>query len=410
MREAKTHAMRRGALGAAIAVAMLLGGCDESHSPCNAGETQCSRLCVDLATSTSSCGACRNACPALAQCQDGACVCPAAQPDVCDGACVNLQSDSAHCGTCAQACGFGSCVGGACVCATSPATVTNCGGSPACVDTARDRQHCGGCTTACPLDSAVCAESACVCPASQPTECPVDHPSACVSLQTDTRHCGSCENPCKATEECALGVCGCPAALPDICSGACVALETDTYNCGACGTVCTANRVCTARQCLCGAALPDECGGACVSLAADPEHCGTCTTRCPLNATCSERACVCAHAAPLCQGSCCAGGAACCADGTCPLAHDNGLGASYYDCAQLGTYTVTAATEAAFAWDPAGALGPTTFAECVVWQGATRCAVWCFGGFAQGLVHLNSTGTGCPAPTLINEPGTYRWD
>jgi len=92
------------------------------------------------------------------------------------------------------------------------------------------------------------------------------------------------------------------------------------------------------------------------------------------------------------------------------LAHDNGLGGSYLDCAPLQTFTAAAAAKAAASWSPNGQSAATSCTDCVARTNGTQCAVWCYGGSAPGLVRVNESGTVCLCPVSLSGSSTFAWD
>ncbi len=430
----------------AVGLLTLLTACDPV---CPVGQAKCGGICTDLQSDAMACGKCGESCPAGGACIKGQCGCPEGT-QACGGVCIDTSTSAEHCGGCGRACGLGTCQSGVCVCATSPATVRSCEGSPQCVDVSSDPRNCGGCGAAC-RTGAVCASSACSCPASIPDACP----AACVDLRSDAKNCGTCGNACPLKGAvCATGACACPAAQPDACTGACVDLKSDTKNCGTCGKACNAGETCEAGACVCpspatlctlasGAVCTDlktdpqncntcgnvcgagqscvaglctcesgkrRCAGLCVDTATDVNNCGGCGTSCGVGETCSAGKCY----ALVCDKEGCAGGTACCTSGDCPLAHRNGAGGTYYDCHALGSptlagsYTEAMATAAARAWSPTGK-SVSGCSGCVAVSRDTQCGQWCWSGGVQGLAAITSGGAGCGfCPT--SSSGAFYWE
>jgi hypothetical protein len=98
------------------------------------------RRCVDPATDAAHCGGCNRACPATAECVDGACRCgegstfcpretvpwEAVDPPEAVGVCLDLATSQASCGACGTACASAErCVDGCCVpCCAYPSAAT----------------------------------------------------------------------------------------------------------------------------------------------------------------------------------------------------------------------------------------------------------------------------------------------
>jgi hypothetical protein len=84
------------------------------------------------------------------------------------------------------------------------------------------------------------------------------------------------------------------------------------------------------------------------------------------------------------------------------VAHGNGLGQTYYDCYQQGTWSRVTAGSASAAWN-AGPVTPyevvpSCFLDCLGWQTGTSCAVWCYGrNSLAGRVGLNAVNNDCNA-------------
>lgn len=349
----------------------------------------------------------------------------------CGVTCVDLQTSADHCGACGHGCGLGSCVAGACVCETTPATVTSCGAasSPECADTATDGANCGTCGHGCSkeLAGSQCAGGACQCLDPRPDRCA----SGCKNLQTDASNCGDCGHACPLTNDvCVGGACQCPAGLPDTCGsspGTCVSKAKDPKNCGDCGHACPAAATCSGSTCQCPAATPTICAATntCANLKSDVNNCGACGIVCaagascttPTNATTAQCACptgdvVCGRSSGV-AGKCCAGNG-CCPSGACQTAHANGLGQSYYDCGALDEHTQSQAVAAAQAWAPAGTpVESTTCVDCICAIQGTQAAVWCYaGGTAAGRVGLYDGVTSCLATPGCPQQGAsnvFTW-
>ncbi len=396
------------------AAASLSAGCG---TPCPSGQIKCSQGCVDLQSDFNSCGACSHVCPQGASCNAGACGCPGGTT-LCGGACVDLQSDSSNCGACGQACGAGSCVSGACVCDTTPATVANCGGNPACIDTAGDAKNCGGCGMACPLANETCSGGTCGCAAPDSAECPSANPTACVDEQSDARNCGGCGVTCLTGGDCDGGVCGCPAprvGCPSANPTACVDQTSDAKNCGGCGVACPTGQTCQSSVCC----ATTVCGGACIDTTTDIHNCGACGKACSgATPACVGGACCGSGTTVVCDHMCCGGGNSCCANNACQTQHFNALGgpqgATFFDCNAVDS--PAAAQAAAQFWSPGGAApaNESTFTgqSCFAWQthDGTQCAVYCASGSAApGLVKLTLASAGCALP-FVGDSSSQSWE
>jgi hypothetical protein len=109
----------------------------------------------------------------------------------CGEVCVDLNLDPAHCGSCDQACDAGAvCLMGACE--TCGGGTTPCG--DACVDTKVDPQNCGGCGTAC-RGNEVCAQGMCS------TQC---GDGVMNGFETDVDCGGPLCNPCVEGKSCGM--------------------------------------------------------------------------------------------------------------------------------------------------------------------------------------------------------------
>jgi hypothetical protein len=345
-----------------LVIVATIAGCPPSEEEiCPSGQVLCGG-CYDPAgfqADRNNCGMCGVRCPATATCSAGQCVCPTGQAD-CGGSCVDILGDAARCGSCDTPCNLGTCSAGTCVCDAGTASCTGPG-------------------------------------------------SQCVDPTSDADNCGSCRAACPALESCEGSTCTCPAPY-EICSGVCSDTAADPANCGTCGVVCPlANAVCTGGECACPASAPTRCPAvtptACVDLQTDRRNCGICSRICPTTASCTGGTCRC-PAGPFagCNGSCCAGGATCCASsGNCQTEHLNGVGGHFYDCSPLYTpeqTTLAAALTAADSW-AAGTTDHNVCNSCVARRTGSRCAVWCYGtSSAAGHVRqTNSTACACPTPS-----------
>jgi len=335
---------------------------------------------------------------------------------LCDGVCRDaayFQSSPDDCGACGVACGLGACAGGACEC-DAPATLC-AQANPRCVDTATDAGNCGGCGVACTKPGAQCQGGTCGCFAPADEDCG----TYCADLATDEQNCGACGSACtKPGSQCdGTTPCACLAPRDTDCGTYCADVSGDEQNCGACGRRCPAGATCggTTPTCRCpsGTTLCADGGGeVCADLQTDEGHCGGCTTSCPSGATCTAGSCACpAGPAMGCGDACCPGGAACCTDGTCPLAHANGLGQTYYDCGALDAWTVEQAGLAARAWYPGGTPGMAAGCpvNCLCMASVGEAAVWCYTGSKDAGLALVTPSPNCLAAWCPSPGNGFDW-
>jgi len=344
---------------------------------------------AELLTSPASCGACGNACPAVANarptCAEGRCgfQCSPGYGD-CDGMAANgcetdLQGDRDHCGTCETRCtaasgAAASCAMGSCASRCGDG-LADCDGNAAngCeTDTRTSAARCGSCSTPCapPNATGACAAGVCGVGSCNPgfANCDGDPGNGC---ETDTRsnalHCGACVTVCRfegAGARCSAGVCertDCGPGLGD-CDGSTAngcetTLATSVSHCGACGNACRlANATAT-----CGS-------GRCAVLACNPGYAdcdGNPTNGCEVDTRTSVGSC------GRCGNACNAtNGAATCAAGVCGITCASGFG----DCdgmAANGCETNLNTTAArcgscSVACAPANATGACTSGRCGV--------------------------------------------
>lgn len=204
-------------------------------------ETCGGKDCVALASDTSNCGACDNACPAGVACENGTCSCPTGAKS-CSGSCVDVSKDVQNCGGCGNTCSAGSsCEDGQCTC---PSSFKSCGGT--CADLQSDPKNCGACGAACSANQ-VCLTGKCAAGCGSLAQCG----GSCVDTQTSVLSCGGCDKACAAELTCAGGKCGC--ATGELCGTSCVDTRTDAANCGQCGVTCGAGEACVGGACQCSA-------------------------------------------------------------------------------------------------------------------------------------------------------------
>ncbi len=402
-------ARRSGWTAALVGLALAGAGCVKEPN-CLAGQVACGGTCI-LADTVDNCVYCGVRCPAGASCTPSGCQCPSGEASCGYGLpCVSLSS-KANCGACGHDCGLGTCSAATMPASCDCGTYTSCGpsASPECVNTAKDQKNCGACGYNCGLGT--CIGGVCSCSAGAGiADCGAGTSPQCVDTLTDERNCGGCGNVCGSGQSCSQGKC-CATGWTN-CSGVCVNTSTDASNCGTCGNVCTSGN-CSAGHC-CNTGLT-WCGTSCVNASTDSSNCGTCGNACSASQVCLGGVCQCQAPTVLaCGTACCAGSACCNGDTTCQLAHPNGLGQTYYDCAALGTpgdgttYTATMAVLAGEGWAP-GSSGDAAFpcgggyCNAVVANG--QCAVWCYQSMLAGYVHLDDLATVCLCPTT----GDSKW-
>ncbi|WP_437508065.1 cadherin-like beta sandwich domain-containing protein [Sorangium sp. So ce1099] len=316
---------------------------------CEAGQSLCGDVCVDLATDAAHCGSCDIACAAGELC-NGAGQCAAtctAGLLACDDTCVDPDTDRDHCGakgdcsgdSAGAVCAAGEVCNGSGECELScQSGLVACDGT--CVDPDTDRDHCGA-TGDCTGESAgvACAAGE-ICNGSG--ECELSCQSGlvacdgtCVDPDTDRDHCGAtgdCRGDragaaCAAGEVCnGAGECelSCQSGLV-ACDGTCINPDTDRDHCGAtadctgesAGVACATGEVCNgAGECelSCQSGLV-ACDGTCIDPDTDRDHCGAtadCTGESAGVACATGEVC---NGSGACEASCQSGLVAC--DGTC---------------------------------------------------------------------------------------------
>lgn len=294
-----------------------LGACAAGYASCNSiADDGCETL---LASSTSHCGACGNACAAGQICAGGTCMastCGAGTGN-CDGNAGNgcetsLSNDPNNCGSCGNVCSFGNaspqCSGGSCSLGACVSGFGNCDGNAGngCeTPLGNDPGNCGACGNGCSFAnaSAGCSGGSCQfggcnggfgnCDGNAGNGCETD-------LSRSLGNCGACGNGCSIANGAAIcsgGVCGvdscvggyanCNGLVGDGCESR---IDSDPNNCGACGRVCSAFGAqsvgCSGSTCtmVCDDNHAD-CNGnpsdGCETDLTSPDHCGSCTLVCP---------------------------------------------------------------------------------------------------------------------------------
>ena len=237
------------ATGACVAGACAVTACAAGYGDCDANATNGCE--VDTRGSTSHCGMCGRACPAVANalpgCVGSTCVmaCLAGfadcNTDASDGCEVDTRADVNHCGRCGDRCvranATGTCRSGLCAVATCDANFGDCDGDPSngCeVNTQTSPSHCGMCGSACPAPPnavATCAGATCgfTCAAGF-GDCDGDASNGCeVDLRVTPSHCGACGNAC-SSGVCAASACQAPRCDDGVRNGS----ESDTDCGGSC--------------------------------------------------------------------------------------------------------------------------------------------------------------------------------
>jgi hypothetical protein len=241
-------------------------------TPCPAGQTMCSGICVSNSDPAYSCGTC------LA----GGCALPHAEP---------------------------ACTAGQCTIATcQPGWVDNDGlASNGCETSLASPTTCTSAQLSCSGATSLCSPTGCVSTCTPPlTECS----GSCVDLTASPDFCGSCTFSCYPEgpgdrlyggfPTCTVsGTCGALSCFPGFtsCSGSCVNTQTDSNNCGVCGNQCPSvgGAVTTCVGGTCAALCPlgwTDCNSTCVVTQTDQQNCGACGAACPTGQLCVQSACV----------------------------------------------------------------------------------------------------------------------
>ena len=209
------------------------GGCGGSLAECDGNlETVCE---TDTSASNLHCGACDQACTAVADAEHG---CVAGKCSItsctngrenCDnfyenGCETNPMTNSDHCGTCGNSCAapdaITACVAGTCLLAQCVMGKLDCDmdAKTGCeVDPATNVDHCGACGAACfgAFATMACVNSQCMIGSCDPNyiDCDQIPENGCErDSLTDHAHCGTCGNDC-GTGGCRNGTCVLPELL-----------------------------------------------------------------------------------------------------------------------------------------------------------------------------------------------------
>jgi hypothetical protein len=397
--------------------------------------------CETPLNTTTNCAACGATCDTVnsvgaacngSKCTYSACApgygdCNTAAPDT-DGCETQLNTIN-NCGGCGIKCDTATsagaaCIAGKCVYTGCSAGYSDCDQSGAnangCETPLTSTNNCGTCGAKCDTatsGTATCNYSASGTPATTCTyatcsagyaDCSKTAPDTdgCETPITTVTNCSGCGKACDTIHStpsactggscqysaCASGYADCSKTAPDL--DGCETPTTTTTNCGGCGRLCNSTNTTAANL---------SCSGT-----------GTCNSACNVGfVNCNQ------PAAPSTDDGCECAGNGCCGTG-CQTSHNNGVGQKFYDCAPLGTYNVTQATEAAAA--ATSQPGSTTLASCgtgasvqsvlckVVTFSTTTgaCTCWTYaatGTYAStlGLVYTTTTaGCGCPNPGVGN--------
>jgi hypothetical protein len=318
--------------GVCCAGSCVVGADCCSDAQCGPGNSCCSGQCLNTSTNFDRCGSCTNVCPEgrATACVGGSCVCNsspacAANEFCCPDGCFNLDTSFTHCGTCAFPCSTtraDNCSEGLCHCGSGSICEedeTCCNGQ--CVDTDTDTDNCGTCGNACdpPLNSCndvVCLEGTCNNFADPDgTDCAEGQGEGICCFDGSASVClagAQCcsDDGCDVTEAC--------------CDNQCVDTNTDFDHCGICTNACIEGKAdaCFNGQCVCGAEFecPETqtcCSGACVDTDDDRNNCGACGTICAPNETCVASGCEVCEGVAICGNLCLTEPNACCTADDC---------------------------------------------------------------------------------------------
>ncbi len=454
-------------------------GCETKlNTSANCGD--CGRTCsLANATSTACVGLGAVAsCGAVCKPGYGNCVLPVS-PAVDDG-CETLLNTTSNCAACGAKCDTAHSTGAGCNGATC--TYSACAaGYGDCNTTAPDTDgcetllnttdNCGGCGIKCDGATSVgaaCIAGKCVYMGCSPgySDCDLSGANAngCETPLTSTSNCGACGAKCDAATSgiatcnysatgtpattctyatCSAGYADCSKTAPD--TDGCETPITTVLNCSGCGKACdvahSTPSACTGGVCQysacasgfgdCNKAAPDTDG--CETPLTTSTNCGACGRPCngtnvsalscsstgTCNSACNTGFANCKQAATGTDDGCECAGNGCCGAG-CQTAHNNAVGGKFYDCAALGTYDATQATEAANSdVAQAGGLwtvtcGSGTDSAAAICKSVTgsnttgACSCWTYSASGTlaasvGLAYITTTaGCGCPLPATGN--------
>lgn len=274
-----------------------------------------------------------------AECVEDACAIASCDQDfgdcntsAADGCEHPLQADLENCGECARDCDTANvaaleCSSGACSSSCAPG-FANCAQAESPDDGCEtpvltDAANCGGCDNACP-SGFVCKTGQCACDFKN--DCGNGNGVECVS---DVCSCD--QTSCRPGERCrdAQGskVCSCNdsaeagcSATEFCCASGCTDVASNAANCGACGRLCSTGFICASGACQCDSA--EDCGGEPVAggEAGAPGAAGAATggaSDSGLGGATAALPIACVAGICVCNGTSCASGQRCLADGTC---------------------------------------------------------------------------------------------
>jgi hypothetical protein len=399
-------------------------GCQAGWVDCDQGSSPDSNGCESSLTSTSSCGACGNACDMTTSlgasceptdaggfactytgCAIGYADCVPAPPDV-DG-CETSLTTASNCGACGVACDTTHSVDPTC----DDGTTCNYGGcKPGFADCSSTPPDTDGCEKAVPTDSCdVCSEDG--------GTCDMTHS---LGANCDVSDAGA--NAICTYTGCANNYADCNRTSPN--TNGCETALTSITNCGQCGRACDTKTStgascgdggsCTYAGCEngwmdCKPAAPNTNG--CETSLTSTSSCAGCNNACDTStgaATCNGKTCAytcnsgrsdCnAATAPDTDGCECAT-PGCCST-KCQTIHSNGEGQNFYDCVASGTHNEAQALEACAAFTGASsacaasqstAFCPFGFVKSACGSSGGTCYCWQYSGHYVGTVEVGAT-------------------